>query len=48
MNRILWPSPIIRISSWCPWCKKTKGMPKNCDYCFRAVTLPQIKEVIND
>ena len=24
---------------WCPWCKAAKGVPEDCDYCYRTVTL---------
>lgn len=28
---------------WCAWCKMVKGMPEDCDYCFKAMTLPTVE-----
>ena len=34
---------LIGSFDWCPWCKATKGMPEDCDYCFRTETLLQVE-----
>jgi len=25
---------------WCSWCKASKNITKDCDYCFRTETIP--------